>query len=307
MRLQRVVFAIGQLVLVVFGVLTALFFLIRISGDPADVLAGPNPTPQEIEAIRERLGLNRPLYEQYVTFMEQTVRLDFGKSYRYDQPAFKLVLDRLPATLTLAVLAIFVTIGLALPIGTFAATHRGSVADRLVMLFAAFGQAMPNFWLGIVLILIFAVWLRLLPSFGSGEPLQLILPVATLSASFVARMSRLVRSETLEVLGQDYIRTARAKGLVPNVVLFRHVLKNTLIPLVTFVALEFSVLFGGSVVIETVFAYNGMGRQLVEAIFNRDYPIVQATIFMVAIVVVLVNYFTDFVYRFVDPRVKEAT
>ncbi len=295
-----------QILLVLIGVLTALFFMMRLAGDPADVLAGPNPTPEQVQDIRELLGLDRPLYEQYAIFIGQTSQLDFGQSYHFSKPAMELVLARLPASLTLAVLAVALTIGVGVPIGINAAVHRGRLVDRGVMLLAAVGQAMPSFWLGIILILIFAVWLRVLPSFGSGDVQHLILPVITLAASFVARMARLSRSEMLEVLGQDYIRTAHAKGLMLRAVLWRHAMKNALIPVVTLAAIEFSVLFSGSVVVESVFGYSGMGLQMIEAIFNRDYPIVQATIFLVAVVVVLVNYGTDFVYRLADPRVRDA-
>lgn len=305
--MRRALLFAGQLLLVLVGIMTGLFFLLRLSGDPVAMLTGPNPTPEEVLAIRQSLGLDEPLLVQYARFIGQTARLDFGRSIRYGKPAFQMVLERLPATVQLTLAAITVSLLVSVPLGILAAVRRGHPDERAMMLLAALGQAMPNFWLGIVLILIFGVTLRWLPTFGSGEPRHLILPTMTLAAFYIARTTRLVRSEMLETLSQDYIRTAYAKGLSRRAVLIGHALRNSLIPVVTAVSLDFSLLLSGSVVVETVFAYNGVGRQLVDSIFGRDYPVVQATVFLVAIIVVLVNFFTDWLYRLIDPRIQRGT
>jgi len=302
--MQRLATMLLQLAVVVFGILSGLFFLLRLSGDPALVLAGPDATPETVAEVRRQLGLDEPLAVQYLSFLGQTARLDFGRSFRYRQPALPLVLQRLPTTLQLAAAAVAVAVVVAVPLGVLAAVRRGRVESRLIMLLAALGQATPSFWLGIVLILIFAVRLRWLPSFGSGDLQHAVLPVATLAAFQVARLARLVRSEMLEVLSQDYIRTAYAKGLSARLVLWRHALRNTLVTLVTAAGLDFSILIGGAVVVETVFTYNGLGLQLVESIGGRDYPVVQATVFVVAIVVVLVHFVVDWSYQLLDPRTR---
>jgi ABC-type dipeptide/oligopeptide/nickel transport system permease component len=304
--MRRFALFVGQLLLVLVGIMTGLFFLLRMAGDPVAILAGPTPTPEQVQAVRESLGLDDPLIVQYGRFVAQTARLDFGRSIRYGRPAFQMVLERVPATLQLGLTAIALSLIIAIPLGIFAAVRRGHPEERAIMLFAAMGQAMPNFWLAIVLILIFAVTLRWLPTFGSGEPRHLVLPAITLAALYIARMTRLVRSEMLETLSQDYIRTARAKGLTPRAVLVGHALRNSLIPVVTALSLDFSLLLSGAVVVETVFTYNGVGRQLVDSIFGRDYPVVQATVFLIAIIVVLVNYFTDWLYRLIDPRIQRS-
>jgi peptide/nickel transport system permease protein len=302
--MQRLATMLLQLIVVMFGILSGLFFLLRLSGDPAQVLAGPDATPETVAQIRQQLGLDEPLVVQYFSFLGQTARLDFGRSFRYRQPALSMVLQRLPTTLQLAAAAVGVAVLVAVPLGVLAAVRRGRPESRLIMLLAALGQAMPSFWLGIVLILVFAVQLRWLPSFGSGDLQHMILPVATLAAFQVARLARLVRSEMLEVLSQDYIRTAYAKGLSARLVLWRHALRNVLVTLVTAAGLDFSILLGGAVVVETVFTYNGLGLQLVESIGGRDYPVVQATVFVVAIVVVLVHFLVDWTYPLLDPRTR---
>ncbi|MBV9120623.1 MAG: ABC transporter permease [Chloroflexi bacterium] len=305
MLARLVSFAI-QLVVVVFGILTALFFVLRLSGDPAAMLAGPDASPQTVQTIRQELGLDQPLPVQYGSFLEHTVHLDFGQSFRYRKPALDMVLQRLPVTLELVVASVLLSVVIAAPIGILSALRRGHADSRLVMIGAAFGQAMPNFWLGIVLILIFAVGFRLVPSFGSGDLKHAILPVVTLAAFLVARQSRLVRSEMLDVLSQDYVRTARTKGLLRRVVLLRHAFRNVLIAVITVMSVDFSILLGASVVVETVFTYNGMAQQLYDSVTGRDYPVVLATVFVVAVLVVLANLLTDMAYQVIDPRVREA-
>lgn len=293
-----------QAVLVLIGISTILFFLLRLSGDPAALLVGENATPEQVAAIRRSLGLDDPLPVQYARFMAGVAQLQFGESLVTKRDALKMVWDALPNTLVLASTALVLGLAVAFPVGIYAALKRGTVGSFLAMLVALLGQSMPSFWLGIMLILIFAVQLRWLPSFGTGTIRHLILPAVTLSAFVMARHARLMRSGMLEVLSQDYIRTANAKGASPRLVILRHALKNTLIPVVTVLAVDLSFLVGGAVIIETVFAWPGMGRQMVQAVAGRDYPVVQATVFVVALLVVGINLLLDVVYGWLDPRIK---
>lgn len=293
-----------QAVLVLIGITTILFFLLRLSGDPAALLVGENATPEQVAAVRQSLGLDDPLPVQYVRYMTGVAQLHFGDSLVTKRDALKMVWDALPSTLLLAFSALVLGLLIAFPVGIYAALKRGTAGSFFAMLVALLGQSMPSFWLGIMLILIFAVQLRWLPSFGTGTFRHLILPAVTLSAFIMARHARLIRSGMLEVLGQDYIRTANAKGAPPKLVILRHALKNTLIPVVTVLAVDMSFLVGGAVIIETVFAWPGMGRQMVQAVAGRDYPVVQATVFVVALLVVGINLALDVVYSYLDPRIK---
>jgi peptide/nickel transport system permease protein len=294
-----------QLILVLFGISTVLFFLLRLSGDPV-VLLVPEDAGEDVrEAVRRSYGLDQPWWVQYGIFLRRALVLDFGYSYRYDSPALSLVLDRLPATAQLALAAILVALIVAIPIGVAAAVRPGSVASSLMMVAALFGQSMPVFWLGILLILVFAVSLRWLPSFGNEGPLYLILPAATLGLVIMAKIARLMRSGMLEVLEQDYVRTAYAKGLSTRSVVWGHAVRNALIAVVTIVGLELSHLLGGAVITETIFAWPGLGRQLIQAVQVRDYPLIQASVFVVALSVVLTNFAVDGLYRLLDPRIRE--
>jgi ABC-type dipeptide/oligopeptide/nickel transport system permease component len=292
-----------ELILVLFGVSTLLFFLLRLSGDPVVILAGPNATPEMRDQMRQELGFNDPLATQYLRFLQGATRLDFGQSLRFRSPAMSEIFQRLPATLELTVAAMLLTVIVAVPAGMYAALWRGRLSGTAVMLTALVGQAMPSFWLGAVLILIFSVRLGWLPSFGSGTPLHVVLPAVTLSAFFMAKLARLTRSGMLEIMHHDYVVTARGKGLSEFLVLRRHILRNMLIPLITVLGLDVGFLMGGAVIVESVFAWPGIGRQLVDAVFTRDYPIVQATVFVVAAMVVLINLAVDIAYRWLDPRV----
>ena len=295
-----------QLVLVLVGISTVLFFLLRLSGDPV-VLLVPEDAGEDVrEAVRQSYGLDQSLWTQYLIFLSRAAVLDFGYSYRYDTPALSLVLDRLPATAVLAFTAVAVALAVAIPVGVVSAVKRESVGSSLVMLAALFGQAMPVFWLGILLILVFAVGLGWLPSFGNEGPLHIILPALTLGLVIMAKIARLMRSGMLEVLEQDYVRTAYAKGLTASTVLWRHALRNGLISVVTIVGLELSHLLGGAVITETIFAWPGLGRQLTQAVQVRDYPLIQATVFMIALFVVLINFAVDATYRGLDPRIREG-
>lgn len=291
-------------VFVIFGVTVVVFTVIRLSGDPAGLMLPAEATEADIAQFRREMGFDRPLPVQFWSFLTHAVRGDFGESLRYRQPALALVLERMPATIQLTSVALLVAIAVAIPAGVISAVKRNSVYDNAAMLFALFGQSMPIFWLGIVLILIVAVRLKLLPTSGAGGWSYLILPGITLGLYTTARITRLVRAEMLEILSQDFIRTARSKGLRERAVVYRHALRNALLPVVTLIGLEAGTMLGGSVVTETVFAWPGVGQLVVRSIFNRDYPVVQAAVFVIACIFVLVNLFVDILYTVIDPRLR---
>lgn len=288
----------------VLGVSTAVFFLLRLTGDPVALLVTETATREEMERIREAMGLNAPLWEQYVSFLARALRGDFGESIRLARPAAALVWDTLPATLELTTAALGIATLLALPLGMLAAVYRGTAIETASSVLTLTGQSMPFFWLGILLILVFAVELRWLPSFGRGTWWHLVLPAVTLSASTMAKTARLVRAGMIEVLSQEYIRTARAKGLGERRVILGHALWNTAIPVVTILALDFGVLLGGAVVTETIFAWPGTGRLMIQAIQGRDFPVVQAAVFILAVVFIVVNAALDLLYVWLDPRIR---
>ncbi|MCA1644727.1 MAG: ABC transporter permease [Chloroflexi bacterium] len=291
-------------VIVILGVSTVVFFAVRLSGDPAALLAPQGATADDIRELRRRLGLEEPLPQQYVAFLSHALTGDFGTSLRYQQPASELVLGALPITLTLTVSALGLALLVAVPAGIISAIKRDSLFDGAAMLITLVGQAMPVFWLSIMFILLFAVRLRVLPTGGWGAPNQVILPALALGAYSMARISRLVRSGMLEVLSQDYIRTARAKGLLERSVILLHALKNAQIPVVTVVGLEFSVLMGGAVITETIFSIPGLGRLAVSSVATRDYAVVQAAVFFAALIVTSVNFVVDLLYAALDPRIR---
>ena len=290
--------------LVVFGVSLAVFFLSHLSGDPTLLMIQPGASEEDVAALRNRLGFDQPLPVQYAKFLGRAVQGDFGNSLWQNQPALPLVLDRMPATLQLTLAAMAISIVVSVPAGIVAAIKRGSLYDSLVMLVALLGQSIPVYWLGLMLILTFGVRFEILPTSGTGTISHLILPSVTLAAYAMARNARLVRSGMLEVLGQDYVRTARAKGLVERVVVLRHGLRNAAIPVVTLLALDFGALLGGAVITETIFAWPGVGRLVMQAIFQRDFPLVQAAVFVVAVTFVLINVAVDLLYTVLDPRIR---
>ncbi|MBI4321788.1 MAG: ABC transporter permease [Chloroflexi bacterium] len=291
-------------VLVLWGVTTVAFVVLRLSGDPVLLLVPAEATAADIEEMRTVLGLADPIPQQYVRFLGGAVRGDFGNSLWQRQPALPLVLERLPATTILALAALFLAVVVAIPSGIFAATRAGSPLDTLSMLLAVIGQSMPHFWLGLMLLLLFAVQLRWLPATVDNSPRSLVLPAATLGLALMARIARLSRSGMLEVLEQDYIRTARAKGLHERVVLYRHALKNASLAIVTVIGLQLGYLLGGTVIVETVFGWPGIGSLAISAISHRDYPVVQAVVIMSAALLVLLNILVDMVYTWLDPRIK---
>jgi ABC-type dipeptide/oligopeptide/nickel transport system permease component len=291
---------------VTLGVSILSFVFMHLSGDPVMLMLPPDATDKQIEEFRERMGFNDPIPLQYLRFLSSAVRGDFGTSLRHQQPAMGLVLERLPATLELAVAGMGLALLVAVPFGILSATRRGSVVDYLGMGGALLGLSMPNFWVGIIGILIFSVKLHLLPTAGRGTWAQLVLPGLALGSYLMALLARLTRSGMLEVIDQDYVRTARAKGLPERLIIWRHALMNALIPLVTVVGLQMGELLGGTVVIETVFAWPGVGRLILQAVFQRDYPVVQAAVLILAMIFVVANLLVDTAYRYLDPRIRHA-
>jgi peptide/nickel transport system permease protein len=289
---------------VALGVTTLVFVALRMSGDPAAAMLPGDASVEETIALRRTLGLDRPLYAQYASFLGSAVTGDFGTSFRHQQPAFELVLERLPATLELAFAALVLALVVALPLGILAAVYRGGVVDVAAMVFAVIGQATPYFWMGIMLILIVAVQLDWLPTSGRGGVERLILPAITLGTHFAASLARLTRTSMLEVLGQNFVTTARAKGLSERSVILVHVLKNAAVPVVTLIGLQFGTLLGGAVVTETIFAWPGVGRLAVQSIFVRDYPVVQAGVLVLALTFVGLNLLVDLLYGWLDPRIR---
>jgi ABC-type dipeptide/oligopeptide/nickel transport system permease component len=303
-----------QSLLVLFGISLIVFILLHLSGDPAVLMMPPDATKEDLENFRKLMGFNDPLFvnwppwrivsdTQYGRFLGGVVRGDFGNSFRHQQPALGLVLERMPATIQLTLAAMGIAVSVAIPVGILSAVKRNTSVDHLGMLLALLGQSMPVYWLGIMFILLFAVRLSLFPAFGSGTWHHLVLPAVTLGAFSMARIARLTRSGMLEVLGQEYIRTARAKGLRDLTVILKHGLKNAAIPVITVIGLDLGTLLGGAVITETIFAWPGVGRLAVQAIANRDYPVVQAAVFLLAAIFVLINFLVDVLYSYVDPRV----
>jgi peptide/nickel transport system permease protein len=290
--------------LVVAGVVVVVFVLARVVGDPVELMIQPGLSDDEIAELRRSLGTDKPLWQQFVTFVGNVARGDFGISPWQGEPALQLVLERVPATLALAGAAMALAALIAIVVGAVSALRRGSWIDQGAMSVVLLGQSVPNFWLGLMLILLFATTLSWLPSAGYGTAAHFVLPTVTLAFFFIARLTRLVRSELLEVMSQDYIRTARSKGLPESVVFRRHALRNIAVPIVTVLAVDFGALVGGAVVTETVFAWPGVGRLMIQAIGQRDFPIIQAGAFVLAIGVVLANLLADLAYALLDPRVR---
>ena len=293
-------------VFVVWGVVTVVFFLVRLTGDPTLFLVDQSATQAEIAHTRALLGLDRPVLVQYADFLLAIPRGDFGRSIREKRPAMRMVLEHFwPATVELAAAALVLSTVLAIPLGVVSATHRGRFADHASRVGSLFLQSMPSFWLGIMLILLFAVALGgLLPAYGAGSLRHLILPAIALAAAPLAQNVRLVRAGMLEVLGQDYVRTARAKGVAERGVIYRHALRNAALPVITVTGLSLGFMLSGTIIIETVFAWPGLGRLIVQAVPGRDFPVIQAGVFLFALVFVAINLLVDVLYSVVDPRVR---
>jgi len=299
---------VGTAIVVIFGVCTLVFLLIHlVPGDPVEAMLGEGARPADRVALRESLGLDRPLIEQYMEYLGRLPQFDLGESFQDRRPVSQILAERLPATLELTAAALVLALLLALPLGVTAAQNRGRPLDAGAMGLSLLGISIPNFWLGPLLILVFSLWLGWTPVSGRDGPASLILPAVTLGTGLAAVLARMVRSSVLEVLGEDYVRTARAKGLSERAVLWGHALRNALLPVLTLIGLQLGGLLGGAVITETVFAWPGVGSLLVEAIQSRDYPVVQACVLLISLVYVLVNTLTDLVYTWVDPRIRSIS
>ncbi|AYH48411.1 ABC transporter permease [Dickeya fangzhongdai] len=293
-----------EALIAVWGVVTLVFFVTRVLGDPTVLLLPVGAGQAELDAMRHALGLDRPLYQQYAHTLWAMLHGDFGISFQYMQPAFDVVLRHMPATVTLALTALLFGVLLGAAAGAVAALMRGTLLELLVMVAALLGQATPVFWLGVMLILLFAVQLGWLPTGGAGGVRHVVLPAATLAVFVTASIARLLRSSMLDALREDYVRTARAKGLLPHTVFFWHVARNALIPVVTMVGIIAGELLGGSVVTETVFAWPGVGRLIVQAIQVHDFPVIQAGVVVVAVLFIVINVMVDMLYGVLDPRIS---
>jgi len=292
-----------QSLIVILGVIIITFMISRVLGDPVALLLPPEATPEQRAYLTRDLGLDRPLYIQLVVYVGKVVRGDFGLSFRHQEPAMKLLLDRVPASIYLSLVATLISICIALPLGIISAIKRGTIFDRIGMTLALLGQSIPAFWAGIMMILLFAVKLGWFPPSGYGGPNHVILPAVTLAFFFAAATARLTRSSILDVLDMDYVRYARLKGVPEFVVIMRHVLRNAFITILNIVALQLGLLLGGAVITEFIFSWPGIGRLSLDAIYNRDYPVIQATVVVAASFFVVINLLVDMIYSATDPRV----
>ncbi len=297
---------VAQAALALVGVTAVAFLLVSLSGDPAFILLSPEAGESQRAAFRRMYGLDQPLAVQYARYLGHVARGDFGRSFAFDRPALEVVLERLPATLELAGAAIALAIVVGIPAGIVAATRPGTWGDRSVMSVVLLGQSVPTFWLGLLMIRVFAVDLRWLPVSGRGTWAQLVMPTIAVALWLAALLARITRSEMLESMAQDYVRTARAKGLSERGVTVRHALGNALLPIVTLIGLQIGTLLGGAVITETVFAWPGVGTLVFDAILRKDYPVVLAVVEVVAAGFIAINMALDLVYGYLDPRLRRA-
>jgi peptide/nickel transport system permease protein len=303
--MQRyVIRRLGRTLLALWGVSTIVFIVLRLSGDPAVLLLPQEASAEDVLRLRQDLGLDDPFLVQYLRFLGSSALGDFGESLRHREPAMALVVSHLWATIELSLAAFGIALLVALPTGVLAAVKPNSLYDHAVLTLALLGQSAPTFWIGIMLILIFGLGLRWFPIGGRGSWSHMVLPAITLGAFAMASIARLTRSAMLEVIRLDYINTARAKGLRESRVIWKHALKNAAIPVVTIMGLQFGALLGGAVVTETVFSWPGIGRLAIQGIYNRDYPVVQATVFIAAVFFVVINCVVDLLYTILDPRIR---
>jgi len=286
------------------GITVMVFMILHLSGDPTSLMLPLEATPEDVERFRHIMGFDRPLISQYLDFLRGIVAGDFGESFRYRSPAMSVVLERVPATAILTGGALLVTLLVAIPLGVLAAVKKDSVWDRVATVLALVGQAVPGFFLAIMMIYVFAVRLSLVPTYGFSGWRSLILPSITLGLYSAAALTRLLRANLSEVLRQDYIRTATAKGVTRRIMVIRHGMRNAFLPVLTLLGIQVGVLLGGSVITETVFAWPGLGRLMIQAVLNRDYPVVQAAVFFTAIVFLVINFLIDLLYSVLDPRIR---
>ncbi|MBI5444461.1 MAG: ABC transporter permease [Deltaproteobacteria bacterium] len=295
-----------QSVVVILGVIVITFLISRVLGDPVVLLLSPEATEEQRVTMTRDLGLDKPLYVQLAVYVSKVVRGDFGRSFRFDEPVLGLVLKKFPATLYLTSVAALISIVIALPLGIISAIRRGSLFDKVGMAFAVLGQSIPNFWAGIMMILLFSVKWRLVPPSGYEGIRAVILPAFTLALFFAAATARMTRSNVLDELDSDYVRYARLKGVPERVVLMRHVMRNAFVNILNIVALQFGILLGGAVITEFIFSWPGIGRLSIDAIYGRDYPVIQATVLLTSFCFVVINFAVDVIYMVSDPRVKRG-
>jgi len=293
-----------QAIGVAIGIATLTFLILHLSSDPTALLLPPQATQEDVRVLREAMGFNRPLPEQYLQFMWGALRLDFGRSFWIARPALDLVLEKMPATIILTFAGLSTAILIGIPLGILSALRRYSLLDNLCTVFAMAGQAMPTFWLGLLMIMCFAVFLRVLPASGAGTPQHLIMPALTLGSFLAPTLMRLTRSQILDIITQDYVRTAWAKGLRERQVIVGHVLRNAAAPIVTVIGLQFGRLLGGSIVTETVFNWPGVASLTVRSITTSDYPVVQVATLQLALLVIVSNLVADVLVAFIDPRIR---
>ncbi|MFD2628539.1 ABC transporter permease [Oceanobacillus kapialis] len=293
-----------QIIPVLFIISFVVFVLVYMAGDPVALMLPEDASESDREAMRAALGLNDPFYIQYFRFVGDLLQGNFGTSFRYNEAALPLVLERLPATLELAAASMVVATFMAIPLGIYSARKQNSLVDLFITGGSVLGKAMPNFWLGILLILLFAVNTQIFPVSGRGTIIHMILPAITLGTGVAAEMTRLIRSNMLEILNQDYIRTARSKGVSSNILVYKHAFRNSLIPVVTIMGLQISHLVSGALITESVFSWPGIGLLLVQAVNGRDMAVVQAAVFVIALLVIIINLITDLIYRLLDPRIN---
>ncbi|SDN29036.1 peptide/nickel transport system permease protein [Psychrobacillus sp. OK028] len=289
---------------VLFIVTIMIFVLVYIAGDPVATMLPADASPEEIAQFRHALGFDEPFYVQFGNYILDLLRGDFGESYQYGTSALGLVLERLPATLELATASMIIAILIAIPLGILSAVKPNTFIDFFATSFSVLGKAIPNFWLGIMLILVFSVTLKVLPVSGTGSYAHIVLPAITLGTAMSAEITRLVRSSMLEILHQDYIRTARSKGLKYSAVVIKHAFKNSLVPVITITFLQAAALVGGSLITEMIFAWPGLGQLIIQAVYAKDLPIIQAAVFVTASMIIFINILTDIMYRVLDPRIK---
>jgi len=304
---QFVIRRIGYCLLSLFLLSLTIFFFVRVTGDPATLLVEPGASPEDIAAIHHQFGLDQPLIVQYVLFMQSVLTGDLGQSFYYRTPVLELYWSRLPYSVMLALAAMTFSLVIGIPSGILASVRVGRFWDSAGKVFALLGLSLPSFWVGLVMILVFSVYLGWLPSSGAGTPLHLIMPAFALGWYFAASHMRLTRSSMLEVLGSEYVKLARLKGLPESLVIAKHAFKNALIPVLTLAGINFVIMIGVAVVVETVFAWPGVGRLLYEGIAFRDFPVVQGTVLMLGAMTVFVNLVVDLLYAVIDPRIRLAS
>lgn len=302
--LRYIIKRIGQSIIVLLGITLVVFVVMNLTGDPLDFILPPGTTPEVYAQYEEELGYDRPIMVQYGRFLLNALKGDFGESHYYKQPAMEVVLQRVPATVQLALTALALSILIGVSLGILSAVKRGTVLDGGVRFFALMGQCIPIFWLGMMLMLVFSIWLKWLPTYGNQSLKHLILPAVALSANSCASIVRLVRSGMIDVMGQEYITVARAKGVKEFMVVMKHAFKNSLSSVLTILGLQLASLLGGSLVTENVFSWPGLGRLLQQSVLNRDFTVVEAAVLLIACTFVGVNLLVDLLYAIINPRIK---